>query len=93
MIDIWKLKGKMVITKDSFNVGEISEVSIDDNWKITHVHVKLTKESTNELGFKKPLFGYITICLPVYYVRGVGDVLTLNQSKAELRKMPECKTT
>ena len=92
MIEISKLKGKLVITKDSFNVGEISEVNMDDDWRITHIQVRLTKEATNELGFKKPLLGHVTICLPVYNVRGVGDVITLSRNRVELKDIPECKS-
>ena len=92
MIEISKLKGKLVITKDSFNVGEISEVNMDDDWRITHIQVKLTKVATNELGFKKPLLGYVTICLPVYHVKGVGDVITLSMNRVELKGIPECKS-
>ena len=82
----------MVITKDSFSIGEISEANMDEDWRITHIQVKLTKEATKELGFKKPLLGHVTICLPVYYVKGVGDVVTLSRSRVELQKMPECKS-
>ena len=92
MIEISTLKGKMVITKDSFNVGEFSEANMDDNWRITHIQVKLTKEATNELGFKKPLLGHVTICLPVYYVKGVGDVITLSRNRSEMQQIPECKS-
>ncbi len=91
MIEISKLKGKMVITKDSFNVGEISEANMEEDWKITHIQVRLTKEATNELGFKKPLLGHVTICLPVYHIMGVGDVITLKINRVELKEIPECK--
>ena len=90
-MEIGKLKGKKVITKDAFNVGEISEANMDDGWKITHIHVKLTKEATNGIGFKKPLLGHVTICLPVNYIKGVRDVITLTLSREELQKIPECK--
>ena len=41
-----KLKGKQVITKDAFYVGEISEANKDKEWRITHIQIKLTKEAT-----------------------------------------------
>jgi sporulation protein YlmC with PRC-barrel domain len=89
MIEISKLKGKIVITEDSFHVGEISEAIMDDNWKITFIHVKLTKEATDELGFQKPIFGHIIISLPISYIKGLGDVITLNKKRLELDKIPE----
>jgi sporulation protein YlmC with PRC-barrel domain len=91
MIDISTLKGKIVITKDAFNVGEISEANMDDDWKITHIQVKLTKEATNILGLKKPYLGHTTVCLPTYYVRSIGDVITLSRNRDELKEIPECK--
>jgi sporulation protein YlmC with PRC-barrel domain len=91
MTEITKLKGKMVITKDAFNVGEITEANMDNNWKITHIQVKLTKEATKELGLKKPYLGHVTICLPVFYVRSIGDVITLSTNRNDLKEIPECK--
>ena len=90
-MEIGKMKGKQVITTDAFYVGEISEAKIDEDWRITHILVKLTKEATKGIGFKKPLLGHVTICLPINYVKGVKDVITLNLSRAELEKIPECK--
>jgi sporulation protein YlmC with PRC-barrel domain len=92
MIEISELRGKIVITEDSFNVGEISEAIMDDNWKITFIHVKLTKEATDDLGFKKPMFGHIIISLPIGYVKGFGDVITLNKKRLELDEIPEFKS-
>jgi sporulation protein YlmC with PRC-barrel domain len=65
MVEVGKLDGKKVITTDGFNVGEASGAEMDNQWKITHLQVNLSKEATNELGFKKPVLGHITICLPV----------------------------
>ena len=91
MTEISKLKGILVITKDAFNVGEITEVDMDNDWRITHIQVKLTKDATKELGLKKPYLGHVTICLPVLYVRSIGDVITLSRNRDELKEIPECK--
>jgi len=91
MTEISALDGKTVITKDAFNVGKISEAIIDDDWRITHIQVKLTKEAIQELGLKKPYLGNVTVCLPTYYVRSIGDVITLSRNRSELKEMPECK--
>ena len=91
MIEISKLKGKMVITKDAFNVGEISDANMDDDWRISHIQVKLTKEATDELGLKSPYFGSVIVCLPTYYVRSIGDVITISKKRCELKEIPECK--
>jgi sporulation protein YlmC with PRC-barrel domain len=90
MIKVSTLTGKKVITIDAFNVGEVSGVNVDPKqWKITHIDVSLTKEATQELGFKKPFMGHITIFVPVKLIKGFGDVISLNKTREELRGIPE----
>ena len=91
MVRVSEINGKKVITTDAFNVGKVSGAEMDDQWKITHVHVDLSKEATNELGFKKPMLGHITICLPVSQIQGLGDVITLSKTREGLKEIPECK--
>ena len=91
MVRVSEINGKKVITTDAFNVGKVSGAEMDDQWKITHVHVDLSKEATNELGFKKPVLGHITICLPVKLIQGLGDVITLSKTREGLKGIPECK--
>ena len=86
-----EINGKKVITTDAFEVGKASGAEMDDQWTITHVYVALTKEATNELGFKKPVLGHITICLPVRQIQGLGDVITLSTTREGLKGIPECK--
>jgi hypothetical protein len=62
---------------------------MDDQWKITHVHVDLSNDATDELGFKKPILGHITIALPVNLIQGHGDVITLSKTRDELKGIPE----
>jgi sporulation protein YlmC with PRC-barrel domain len=91
MAKVSELNGKKVITTDAFEVGKISGAEMDRDWKITHVHIELSKEATNELGFKKPVLGHITICLPVNLIQGFGDVITLIKAREGLKGIPECK--
>lgn len=81
-----------VITADAFTLGEVDGARADiKTWQITHLDVALTKETTSELGLKKPLLGSLTVCLPVTAVKKVGDVITLNMSLMEFKDMKECK--
>ena len=84
--------GRMkVITTDAFTLGEVTGAQGDTTtWQITHLDVTLTKETTIELGFKKPIFGSVTVCLPVTAVKKVGDVVTLNKSLLEFKSLKEC---
>ena len=87
-----KLNGMKVITADAYTLGEVEGAHMDkEKWGITHLDVGLTKDATRELGFKKPMLGSLTVCLPVTVVKGLGDVLTLNQSLLELKNLKECK--
>jgi len=91
MNKVSELNGKKVITTDAFEVGKVSGAEMDKNWRITHVHIELSKEATNELGFKKPVLGHIGICLPVNLIQGFGDVITLSKAREDLKGIPECK--
>lgn len=91
MVKVSELNGKKVITTDAFNVGKLSGAEMDKNWKITHVHIELSKDATSELGFKKPVLGHVTICLQVNLIQGFGDMVTLNKTREDLKGIPECK--
>ena len=81
-----------VITADAYTLGEVEGAHVDtDTWKITHLDVGLTKEATRELGFKKPMLGSLSVCLPIIVVKNFGDVITLNKSLQEFKNLKECK--
>ena len=87
-----KLNGKKVVTTNAFVVGEVEGAELDTNtWQMTHLHVGLTNEALHQLGFRKPLLGGVTVCLPVSYVQAVHDVITLSKSFQELKETKECK--
>jgi sporulation protein YlmC with PRC-barrel domain len=91
-LKVSKLNGMKVITADAYTLGEVEGAHMDkENWEITHLDVELTKDATRELGFKKPILGSLTVCLPVTVVKGLGDVLTLKQSLLEFKNLKECK--
>ena len=87
-----KIDGMKVLSLDAHEVGEISGAEIDTKkWNVTHIHIELPVEAVKELGYKKPIFGNITICLSVVYVKAVGDVVSLNRTVKGLQKIPECR--
>ena len=84
-----KLSGKYVICAGGFDLGEINGYEMDtDSWKVTHLHVKLSKPASEDLGFKKR-FRSSTVCMPISLVASVGDNLLLNKSLDELSRHPE----
>jgi len=91
-LKVGNMNGMKVITADAFTLGEVNGAHADTGtWQITNLDVGLTKEATRELGFKKPMLGSLTLCLPINTVKKVGDVITLNKSLLELKNLKECK--
>ena len=86
------LNGKQVITSEAQVLGEIEGIEIDvTTWKVTHLHVSLLKNIIKKFNFKKPLFGSVTVYLPINVVNAIGDVISLNKSIADLKYMSEFK--
>jgi sporulation protein YlmC with PRC-barrel domain len=86
------MNGMRVITDDAFTLGEVDGAQANTvTWQITHLDVALNKEATKELGFKKPMFGSLTICLPVTAIKKVGDVITLDFSLKAFKDLKECQ--
>ena len=83
------LSGKYVICAGGFDLGELKGVEMDTSkWQVTHLHVKLSKPASEDLGFKKR-FGSSIVCVPVSLVATVGDNVLLNKSLDELSRHPE----
>jgi sporulation protein YlmC with PRC-barrel domain len=90
--DIGKLNWKKVVTADGFTIGEVEGGDIDTaNWQILHIHVSLNDEATKEFGLKKPFLGRVLVCLPVDFVRTVGETVVLKKSFQELKNVKECQ--
>lgn len=86
------LNGKQVITDEAQVLGEIEGVEIDtSSWTVSHLHVSLLKNIVKKFNFKKPLFGSVTVCLPISVIKAIGDVVSLNKSVDDLKHMSEFK--
>jgi len=84
-----QLSGKYVICAGGFYLGQINGLEMDtEAWKVTHLHVKLSKPASEDLGFKKR-FRSSTVCMPISLVASVGDNVLLNKSLDELSRHPE----
>ncbi|MBY9013800.1 MAG: hypothetical protein KGD70_15615 [Candidatus Lokiarchaeota archaeon] len=87
-----KMNGMKVITADAYTLGEIDGAHFNiDNWKITNLDIKLTREASKELGFRKSRLMSLTVCLPINVIKHIGDVITLKQSIEEFKNLEECK--
>jgi sporulation protein YlmC with PRC-barrel domain len=75
--------------RGGFDLGQINGIQINTStWQVTHLHVKLSKSESENLGFKKR-FGNSTVCVPIKLVNSVGDNILLNKSLDELTESPE----
>ena len=86
------LNGKQVITSEAHVLGEIEGVELDiSKWTVTHLHISLLKNNVEKFNFKKPIFGSVSVCLPITAIKAVGDVISLKESIDDLKYMPEFK--
>ncbi len=84
-----KISGLYVICAGGFDLGNVNGLEINtDTWQISHLHVKLSKSASEDLGFKKR-FRSSTVCVPIGLVSQYGDNVLLNKSIDELSKHPE----
>ncbi|HYA77660.1 MAG TPA: PRC-barrel domain-containing protein [Verrucomicrobiae bacterium] len=73
------LNDKKVIGSEGFILGEVEGVNVDLNtWRASLLYVRLSDEAAAGLGLKRS-FSKTTICLPINFVKSVGDVITLNE--------------
>jgi sporulation protein YlmC with PRC-barrel domain len=83
-----------VITAKAYILGEVRGIEADvDNWRITHLQVKLTDKAATDLGFKKR-FRSSTVCMLVTLIKAIGHVVTIDKSLEELSRsfdIVECK--
>ena len=94
MVCVDELVGKKVITARAYILGDVQGAEVDvDNWRITHLQVKLSDKASTDLGFKKR-FRSSTVCMPVTLIKAVGEVVTIDKSLEELsrtRDIVECR--
>jgi sporulation protein YlmC with PRC-barrel domain len=94
LVGLDTLVGKKVITAKAYILGEVKGAEVDvDNWRITHLQVKLTDNAATDLSFKKR-FRSSTVCMPVTLIKAVGEVVTIDKSLEELSKtfdIVECR--
>ena len=92
MVEIGRLFWKRVVTADNFTIGEMESADLDmSTWQLKSFYVSLNDEATKRMGFERPYFGKVFVCLPVGTVKEIGDFVILNKTFAELMELKECK--
>ena len=86
LVSVNKLVGMKVITAKAYVLGEVKGLDANvENWKITHLIVKLSEKAGTDLGFKKR-FGSATVSMPVELVKAVGEFVSIDKSFEELSR-------
>jgi len=86
LVSVNKLVGMKVITAKAYVLGEVKGLEANvENWKITHLIVKLSEKAGTDLGFKKR-FGSTTVSMPVELVKAVGEFVSIDKSFEELSR-------
>jgi len=87
-----KLNGKKVITSKAEVLGEVEGVEIDvSDWSVTHIQISLLKQNIEKFNYKKPLFGSVSVCVPVTLIKAISDVVSISESIEDLKYMREFK--
>jgi sporulation protein YlmC with PRC-barrel domain len=92
MVEIGRLFWKRVVTSDDFVIGETESAELDTiTWQLRSFFVSLNDAASDKMGFDRPYFGKIFVCIPTAVVKEVGDFIVLNKTFAELQELRECK--
>ena len=74
------LDGKKVFGSEGYILGEVDGIDVNLNtWQANALYVSLSDEAAKELKFEKPFLSKITICLPIWLVKAVGEIITLKE--------------
>ncbi len=66
MVEIGRLFWKKVVTSDDYVIGETESAELDTvTWQIKSFYVSLNDDASTKMGFDRPYFGKVFICLPV----------------------------
>ena len=60
-------------------------------WKINHLSIDLSEEAIELFGYDKPripIFGNVSVCIPISAVDKAGDVITLKVTFEQLHSLP-----
>jgi sporulation protein YlmC with PRC-barrel domain len=92
MVEIGRLFWKRVVTADDFTIGELESADVNtEGWQVASFYVSLNDEATKRMGFERPYFGKVFVCLPADTVKEIGDFVALNKTFAELAELKVCK--
>ena len=92
MVEITRLFWKKAYTLDNVLLGEVEDADVDMNtWQVMNFYVGLTDEATKTMGFKRPILGKVTVCLPTSDIKSFGETAVLNKTMKELHDLHVCK--
>ena len=82
-----ELFGRHVIGEEGWKIGEVKDLVVDTGgWQVKALDVLLFPKVAEEFGMKKILRG-TRVPIGIELVKGVGDTVILNTSKAQLKSI------
>ena len=89
LVNFDKLTGMFVICAGGFDLGNVNGIEINTiNWQVTHLHIKLSKPASEDLGFKKRFRS--SNSMRAYLINfSIWRQYTANKSLDELTRHPE----
>jgi len=76
---------KEVVGTNGWKIGKSKELILNQNgWSITHLEIELKSNIETELGMSTAPLSHNRLPIPISTVQGVGDVITLRQTKEEI---------
>lgn len=77
--------GKGVVTTDGALLGKVADLILNlEEWRVKELVISLSKDVAQQLGLKK-FFGSPKVAVPVSYVSGVRDVISLSTDSVSLK--------
>ena len=90
MMNIDKLTGMTVITKDGRQLGTITGMDIDEReWKVSSLSVRLDRHVCEDFGIERRLFGSHTVHIEAKHVTAASDTVVLDATLAQIEKERE----
>ncbi len=94
MVNASALTNKKVLTSDAYFLGVVEGIEVDtENWLITNVRILLSTQAINDLQLEPPILWDVVVTLPVRFIKGFGENISLHVPFSEIAAIVKPKKT
>lgn len=79
-----ELESKEVLSSDGNLVGKLADFTLEEDWRMEGMEVKIDKDAADELGAEKPLLSSPKMKIALTHVKAVSDKIVLDEPLEEL---------